>query len=906
MAQSGNKRTYYKRELPSPPAIAFSSAQGREVFAEALQLGTMVGFFKLIEQFITQEEPQYCGLAAVSMTLNALGIDPRRTWKGAWRWFTETMLDCCKTMEDIKRDGITLNQAACLARCNGADVSVHRYGTFDGLTFRRLLREVCASEDRHMVVSYSRKTFQQSGDGHFSPVGGYNPQRDMVLILDVARFKYSPHWVAVDELMEAMGHLDPAIGRPRGFMLLSSRCPRESALFSMDLDLDPGPHADVDVDVGLGQRREMDLGTAQHALSELAAAQDRPRQSPCKASGLACAAAADLDTAAERPTGVGSCSGGDSTCLAPAPPQPSPEPRWAAAHRFLMVEAPALLAQLLAEPDRPEAAGLTGNDGGESDTAGHGEEEEEEDAAESAGGATSSSEGERGRSRGGVPSLDSLVCSLVAAAPLESVCALLTRRPPLAYVGQLRRGPCCSCCLMSGGDGGGEAAGAGLAVVREEGTPAAAVCTAAAPDPPSVRLAPCNSSLRGARCGGKARRGPKQRHLLTEAAVAAVEAAAGVAAAAAGGTMANPLVGGMQVDCAASQPRSLPVLTASVFERCRSDNAGCSPVAASLAGDAGVGPNLAGAAGGPGFTSVQIDSSASLSSRSDAGSLLDSAGASESSLTGSLSSGHSSCCHGEPLEHHCVPPQVQTLVADELRFTNMFKLVDYWLRRHRGCNHVSQPDITAFMRPAGAAAIAAAATVVPPPVSAPAVSSAVLSTHGSDPSTAAHCAGSGGGGGGGFPAPARGEVQGGKGERTDGGCGCDLGLPDLAAEKLAAALLLLSEADGWPLKEQPHPQSNQQKDEAAPAPASGKAAEAAAPGSVAPGGVPKCGRPRCRKCRRRAAAAGDRAAALEELREQWAALMRMAPLGLFASAPVLKDELSYLRLQLAAVGQCQG
>lgn len=37
----------------------------------------------------TQDEPAFCGLASLAMVLNALAIDPRRTWKGAWRWFHE-------------------------------------------------------------------------------------------------------------------------------------------------------------------------------------------------------------------------------------------------------------------------------------------------------------------------------------------------------------------------------------------------------------------------------------------------------------------------------------------------------------------------------------------------------------------------------------------------------------------------------------------------------------------------------------------------------------------------------------------------------------------------------------------------------------------------------------------------
>ncbi len=48
-------RSFYKRSLPSPPATAFSSDQGRQIFQEALEDGTMTGFFKLMEQFRCNE-----------------------------------------------------------------------------------------------------------------------------------------------------------------------------------------------------------------------------------------------------------------------------------------------------------------------------------------------------------------------------------------------------------------------------------------------------------------------------------------------------------------------------------------------------------------------------------------------------------------------------------------------------------------------------------------------------------------------------------------------------------------------------------------------------------------------------------------------------------------------------------
>jgi hypothetical protein len=69
----------------------------------------------------TQDEPAFCGLASLAMVLNALSIDPRRTWKGAWRWFHEAMLDCCRPLDSVKQDGITLYQvgAGGLARVGG-------------------------------------------------------------------------------------------------------------------------------------------------------------------------------------------------------------------------------------------------------------------------------------------------------------------------------------------------------------------------------------------------------------------------------------------------------------------------------------------------------------------------------------------------------------------------------------------------------------------------------------------------------------------------------------------------------------------------------------------------------------------------------------------------------------------
>uniref|UniRef100_A0A6N2LAB7 glutathione gamma-glutamylcysteinyltransferase n=1 Tax=Salix viminalis TaxID=40686 RepID=A0A6N2LAB7_SALVM len=224
---------FYRRALPSPPAIEFASPQGKQLFIEALEGGTMDSFFKLISCYQTQSEPAYCGLASLAMVLNALAIDPGRTWKGPWRWFDDSMLDCCEPLVKIKEKGITFGKVACLAHCNAAKVETFRTNeiTVDG--FRRFVVSCNSSEDCYIISSYHRGTFKQTGSGHFSPIGGYHAGKDMVLILDVARFIYPPHWVPLELLWEAMNTIDEATRHHGGFMILSKLDKASSILYTL-------------------------------------------------------------------------------------------------------------------------------------------------------------------------------------------------------------------------------------------------------------------------------------------------------------------------------------------------------------------------------------------------------------------------------------------------------------------------------------------------------------------------------------------------------------------------------------------------------------------------------------------------------------------------------------------------
>lgn len=213
--------TLYRRPLPAD-AIAFSSAEGRQLFGEALAAGGMDGYFPLAEQFHTQAEPAYCGLGSLVVALNALAIDPGRLWKGPWRWFAEDLLDCCVPLEEVRARGLDLDEVACVARCNGAAVELERADLASLATWRAALATASRGE-AVLVASFDRSAMGETGGGHFSPIGGYHAARDLVLILDVARFKYPPHWVSAERMWEAMKPIDTATGRSRGWLLLRPR-----------------------------------------------------------------------------------------------------------------------------------------------------------------------------------------------------------------------------------------------------------------------------------------------------------------------------------------------------------------------------------------------------------------------------------------------------------------------------------------------------------------------------------------------------------------------------------------------------------------------------------------------------------------------------------------------------------
>lgn len=228
--------SFHKRPLPAN-LIALSSKEGKRLFRETLDDGHMENYFPLAEQFITQSEPSYCSLSSLAMVLNALNFDPKKIWKGSWRWVSEETLYCeskavCGHSEEkIKTEGLSFLEFESLARCHGVNIQSFRAchstsqecGSRGFQQFYNKILDITSNpkSDQFMVINFSRKQLGQTGDGHYSPIAALHRASGYVLILDVARFKYPPYWVKVEEMWNAMAVEDKTSGQSRGYFLVT-------------------------------------------------------------------------------------------------------------------------------------------------------------------------------------------------------------------------------------------------------------------------------------------------------------------------------------------------------------------------------------------------------------------------------------------------------------------------------------------------------------------------------------------------------------------------------------------------------------------------------------------------------------------------------------------------------------
>jgi hypothetical protein len=211
--------------LPLPPQlIPFNSSEGEKLL---LTSQARADYFLLSNQFVTQSNQAYCGVASSVMVLNALGLPaPESSQYQPFKVFTQdNFFDRAATKQVISPDlvsrrGMTLAQLGGLLTSHGAKVRVYYGADLDLQQFRALLIQNLADRDNFAIINYLRKSIGQERGGHISPIAAYHQPSDRFLILDVSRYKYPPVWVKAVDLWQSIRTIDRDSGKTRGFVLV--------------------------------------------------------------------------------------------------------------------------------------------------------------------------------------------------------------------------------------------------------------------------------------------------------------------------------------------------------------------------------------------------------------------------------------------------------------------------------------------------------------------------------------------------------------------------------------------------------------------------------------------------------------------------------------------------------------
>ncbi len=123
--------------------------------------------------------------------------------------------------ELIAKQGMTLEELGGLFKSYPVVVQTFHGEEVSLEQFRKLAVQNLRQAENFLVVNYLRRSLGQKGGGHISPVAAYHEQSDQFLILDVARYRYSPVWVKAETLWEAINTVDSTSGKTRGFILIN-------------------------------------------------------------------------------------------------------------------------------------------------------------------------------------------------------------------------------------------------------------------------------------------------------------------------------------------------------------------------------------------------------------------------------------------------------------------------------------------------------------------------------------------------------------------------------------------------------------------------------------------------------------------------------------------------------------
>lgn len=183
-------------------------------------------FWQLSPVFATQETQTYCAVASAVTVLNALPVSrPVDPAYAPYPFFTQhnffsTGVSRLISPQTVLAQGMTRDEMVQALSLHGVQAHSLAGDNLSDAALRELLRQALGDDGRFVLANYLRGELGQVGGGHWSVLAAYDAPTDRVLILDVAKYKYSPVWVDIRTLRQAIATRDATSGKARGLVIV--------------------------------------------------------------------------------------------------------------------------------------------------------------------------------------------------------------------------------------------------------------------------------------------------------------------------------------------------------------------------------------------------------------------------------------------------------------------------------------------------------------------------------------------------------------------------------------------------------------------------------------------------------------------------------------------------------------
>jgi hypothetical protein len=184
-------------------------------------------YWQLSPTFAVQSTQTYCSVASAITVLNAMPIKkPVDPAYAPYNYFTQSNFFTQEVVKIISPQavlelGMTRDEMAETLATQGVKTKSIAGDSLSDEMLRSLLQQALGDDGRFVLVNYLRATLGQVGGGHWSVLAAYDAPSDSVLILDVAKYKYTPVWVNISTLRKAIATLDTTSNKARGLVVVS-------------------------------------------------------------------------------------------------------------------------------------------------------------------------------------------------------------------------------------------------------------------------------------------------------------------------------------------------------------------------------------------------------------------------------------------------------------------------------------------------------------------------------------------------------------------------------------------------------------------------------------------------------------------------------------------------------------